>query len=40
MDYVKPELMTSYTSMDLYASASGFASVCTGDDNCAFDDGL
>ncbi len=37
MEYTKPEIMTSYAVIDLYTSASGFASTptCTGsfDDN-------
>jgi hypothetical protein len=44
MEYIKPDLVSSYSVVQLYEGASGFVSACTGslDDNgvgAACDDG-
>jgi hypothetical protein len=41
MDYAAPAVLNTYYVTELTGAASGFqSSVCTGDDNCVYDDGL
>jgi hypothetical protein len=40
MDYAAPAILNTYFVQDLVSDGSGFQSACTGDDYCAYDDGL